>query len=114
MSFVVTEDCVRLDLRAGAVVFRDVQVAAAGPGLRAEIAREVQAVRARFAGPAAVRSSPEVAAFHAVLRMVGANPRREQPSTERLLTFALKRGDLPAINTLVDAYNLVSLRSSCS
>jgi DNA/RNA-binding domain of Phe-tRNA-synthetase-like protein len=114
MSFVVAEDCVRLGLRAGAVVFRDVRVAVAGPGLREEIAREVQAVRARFAGPAAVRSSPEVAAFHDILRKVGANPRREQPSTERLLTFALKRGDLPAVNSLVDAYNLVSVRSSCS
>ena len=33
---------------------------------------------------------------------------------ERLLGHALKRGDLPAINTLVDAYNLVSIRSLCS
>jgi DNA/RNA-binding domain of Phe-tRNA-synthetase-like protein len=31
-----------------------------------------------------------------------------------LLTFALRRGDLPVINNLVDAYNLVSIRSSCS
>ena len=114
MSFVVAEECVRLGLRAGAVVFRGVRVSAAGPGLRAEVAREVRSVRARFAGPAAVRSSPEVAGFHDILRKVGANPRREQPSTERLLTFALKRGDLPAVNNLVDAYNLVSVRSSCS
>ncbi len=114
MYFVVAEDCVRLGLRAGAIVFRGVRVAAAGPELREEIAREVEAVRARFAGPAAVRSSPEVAGFHDILRKVGANPRREQPSTERLLTFALRRGELPAVNSLVDAYNLVSVRSSCS
>src|SRR5207249_986643 len=30
------------------------------------------------------------------------------------LTFALKRGDLPTVNNLVDAYNLVSIRSLCS
>ena len=51
MCFAVTEDCVRLGLRAGAVVFRGVHVAAAGPPLRSEIAWEVEAVRARFADP---------------------------------------------------------------
>jgi DNA/RNA-binding domain of Phe-tRNA-synthetase-like protein len=48
------------------------------------------------------------------LRRAGANPRKDQPSVERLLTSALKRADLPAINSLVDAYNLVSIRSLCS
>jgi DNA/RNA-binding domain of Phe-tRNA-synthetase-like protein len=33
---------------------------------------------------------------------------------ERLLAFSLKRCDLPAINDLVDAYNLISIRSFCS
>src|SRR5207248_1118380 len=70
--------------------------------------------RARFASPAAVRSGPEVMRFQEVLHKVGVNPRREQPSLERLLLFALKRGDLPAVNNLVDAYNLVSVRSFCS
>src|SRR4029077_12602359 len=55
-----------------------------------------------------------VVRFHDVLRKVGVNPRKDQPSLERLLAFALKRADLPAVNSLVDAYNLVSLRSSCS
>jgi DNA/RNA-binding domain of Phe-tRNA-synthetase-like protein len=115
MKFVIAEECLRRGLRAGAVVFRGVRVApAAGPGLRAAIAREAEAVRARFAGPAAVRSSPEVALFQELLRRAGANPRKEQPSLERLLTFALKRGALPAVNSLVDAYNLVSIRSGLS
>ena len=114
MVFVVTEECRRLGLRAGAVVFRGVRVTAADPRLRAEIAREAQAIRARFADPLAVRSLPEAIAFQDLLRRVGVNPRREQPSVERLLTFVLKRGDLPAINSLVDAYNLVSVRSLCS
>jgi len=62
----------------------------------------------------AIRALPEVVAFQELLRQVGVNPRREQPSVEKLLNFALKRGDLPAINSLVDAYNLVSIRSFCS
>jgi DNA/RNA-binding domain of Phe-tRNA-synthetase-like protein len=114
MHFGVSEDCVRLGLRAGAVVFRNVRIAAAGPELRAEIAREVASVKARFPTPAEVRSAPEVVAFQELLRQVGVNPRREQPSVERLLSLALKRGDLPAINSLVDAYNLASVRTRCS
>jgi DNA/RNA-binding domain of Phe-tRNA-synthetase-like protein len=113
MNF-VAEECLSLGLRAGAIVFRDVRVAAAPAELRAEILREVEAIRKRFADPAAIRATPEVASFAEVLKKVGANPRRDQPSVERLLTFALKRGDLPAINSLVDAYNLVSVRSLCS
>lgn len=114
MSFIVAEECVALGLRAGAIVFRGVHVTAAGPGLRAEIAQEIAAIRARYANPAAIRAIPEVVGFQEILRKVGVNPRREQPSVERLLTFALKRGELPAINSLVDAYNLVSIRSCCS
>jgi DNA/RNA-binding domain of Phe-tRNA-synthetase-like protein len=114
MSFVVSQECVRLGLRAGAAVFRGVRVAPAGPELRAAVVREAAAVRGRYAGTAAVRSDPRVAAFHEVLRRAGVNPRRDQPSIDRLLTYALKRGDLPAVNALVDAYNLVSIRSVCS
>lgn len=114
MTFRVAQECVRLGLRAGAVVFRGVRVAPSDAALRAEIVREAQAVRSRYAGPAQVRADPLVASFHDVLRRVGANPRRDQPSIDRLLTFALKRGDLPAVNSLVDAYNLVSVRSLCS
>jgi DNA/RNA-binding domain of Phe-tRNA-synthetase-like protein len=112
--FHVSDDCGRLGLRAGAVIFRGVQVGPAPAELRAEIARQVEAVRREFAGPAAVRSLPEVIAFQEILRQVGVNPRKEQPSVERLLTAALKRGDLPAINSLVDAYNLVSVRRRLS
>jgi DNA/RNA-binding domain of Phe-tRNA-synthetase-like protein len=114
MSFVVAEECLALGLRAGAVVFRRVQVGPAPANLRAEIAREVEKVRADFADSSQVRALPEVIAFEDVLRRVGVNPRKAQPSIVRLLTFALKRGDLPAINSLVDAYNLVSVRTRCS
>jgi DNA/RNA-binding domain of Phe-tRNA-synthetase-like protein len=114
MDFVVAEECVRLGLRAGAIIFRGVHVTDSSAAQRAEIARDLQASRARFADLAAVRLAPEVAAFQDLLRKVGVNPRRDQPSVERLLAFALKRGCLPAINNLVDAYNLVSVRSLCS
>jgi DNA/RNA-binding domain of Phe-tRNA-synthetase-like protein len=114
MSFVVTEECVRLGLWAGAVVFRNVRIGPAPVALRQAIAQEVRVVQERLAGPREVRATPQVTGFQEVLRRVGVNPRRDQPSVERLLTFALKRGDLPAVNSLVDTYNLVSIRWRCS
>jgi DNA/RNA-binding domain of Phe-tRNA-synthetase-like protein len=114
MIFTVSTECLRLGLRAGAIAFRDVNIVASLPALRSAIAQEVQAIRTRFADVSAVRSAAEVVHFQELLRKVGVNPRREQPSVERLLTFALRRGDLPGVNSLVDAYNLVSVRSLCS
>jgi DNA/RNA-binding domain of Phe-tRNA-synthetase-like protein len=114
MIFTVSPECLRLGLRAGAIAFRNLHIVASLPALRAAIPQEVQAIHTRFADVSAVRSAPEVVHFQELLRKVGVNPRREQPSVERLLTFALKRGDLPAVNSLVDAYNLVSVRSLCS
>ena len=114
MNFLVSDDCLRLGLRVGAIIFRNVHLVSTDPALRWEIAQEVQAIRSRFADAAAVRSTPEVVRFQEILRRAGVNPRREQPSVERLLAGALKRGDLPAINSLVDAYNLISVRSCCS
>jgi DNA/RNA-binding domain of Phe-tRNA-synthetase-like protein len=114
MTFIVAEECIRLGLRAGAIVFRNIRVTASSPALRAEIAKEVAIIRGRLSSPSAVRDDPAVDSFRAILRQVGANSKTDRPSLERLLNFALKRGDLPAINNLVDAYNLVSIRSSCS
>lgn len=114
MDFMVSAECIRLGLRAGAVVFRGVATAPAAESLRQAIDQEARRVQVELAQPNAIRSLPEVMSFHEVLRKVGVNPRREQSSVERLLGFALKRGTLPAINSLVDAYNLVSIRSRCS
>jgi len=112
--FLIAEACRQLGLRAAAIIFRDLHIAPAPSELRAEIEREIQEVRSRFTSPAAVRSCAEVAAFQQLHRRVGVPPRKEQSSVERLLLLALKRSELPAINNLVDAYNLVSLRTRCS
>jgi DNA/RNA-binding domain of Phe-tRNA-synthetase-like protein len=114
MTFAVTKDCIRLGLRAGAITFWGVRVGPAPAELRAEIVRGVQTIRQVFDGLAEARSCPEVMALQALHCRVGVKPRREQSSVERLLGLALKRGELPAINSLVDAYNLISLRSRCS
>jgi DNA/RNA-binding domain of Phe-tRNA-synthetase-like protein len=112
--FSVSPECAQLGLRSGAVVFRNVRVAEASARLRAEIDEEAAAVRQRFASPDEVRRTPEVLAFRKILDDVGINPRKVQPSVERLLNYTLKRGTLPAVCNLVDAYNLISIRSLCS
>ena len=114
MSLHVADECHQLGLRAGAILFRNVHITPASAELRAEIAQEIQSVRRQFPNPAAIRSCAEVAAFQNIHRQVGVHPRKEQSSIERLLLLALKRGQLPAVNSLVDAYNLVSLRTRCS
>jgi DNA/RNA-binding domain of Phe-tRNA-synthetase-like protein len=114
MTFSVAQECFGLGLRSEAIVFRNVRVQASGSDQRAEIIKEAAEVRARFANAKAVRRDPLVASFQSILRQVGANSSTVRPSVERLLTFALKHGDLPAINNLVDAYNVASIRSGCS
>lgn len=114
MLFRVADECVRLGLRSGAVLFRNVHIGPADDRLRAAIRDEARAIQSQFPDSAAIRALPEVVAFRELLRSVGVNPKKLQPSLERLLLFAHKRGDLPAINSLVDAYNLVSVRRRCS
>lgn len=97
------------------MVFRSVvAIAPASPELRAEIAEEVERIRARLSNAAEIRLVPEIARARDILRTVGVKPRSRTPSTENLLRFALRRGSLPTINNLVDAYNLVSVRTSSS
>jgi DNA/RNA-binding domain of Phe-tRNA-synthetase-like protein len=110
----ISPECVQLGLRSGTVVFRNVHIGESSPELRAEIAQEIAEVCSRFAKPDDVRRAPEVVAFRKILEDTGINTRKVQPSVERLLAFVLKRGALPAINNLVDAYNLISIRSLCS
>jgi len=114
MTFVVAKECVELGLRSSAVVFRNVRVGDRPAELHAEIAAAAAQLRARFPNPASLRASWQVQAFQNLLRRAGASPRKFQPSLERLWAYVLKRGDLPAINNLVDAYNLVSIRAGCS
>jgi DNA/RNA-binding domain of Phe-tRNA-synthetase-like protein len=114
MTFNVAEECVRLGLRAGAIVFRNVWVKPSSPEELAEISNEAASIRSRFSSPSAIRADPLVSRFQSILRQARVNPKADRPSVERLLTYAFKRGNLPNINNLVDAYNIVSIRSCCS
>ena len=107
---VIATECLELGLRADAIVFRNVTVVDSPPALRARMRSAAQDLRRRFIDVAALRGSSELQAFAQSYRSAGVNPKRQQPGCERLTELAWKRGDLPAINRLVDAYNLVSVR----
>ena len=114
MTFVVAEDCLWLGLRAGAMIFHHIRVAPSDSVERTEIVKEAASARSRYPDISAIRADSLVTAFYDVSRQVGVNSKSDRCSLEKLLTFAFKRGDLPAINNLVDAYNLASVRTSCS
>ena len=114
MIFRESQDCFNLGLRAGAIVFRGVKISEAGAELRSEIAAAVGAILARFSSPAEIRALPEILKHHEILKKVGVKPRKHLPSVENLLRFALKREALPSVNSLVDAYNLISVETRCS
>lgn len=62
--------------------------------------------RAGDAAPVPAGGGEHVEAWRTAYRAFGVNPRRARPSVDALL----RRGELPAINRVVDAYNLVSVR----
>jgi DNA/RNA-binding domain of Phe-tRNA-synthetase-like protein len=112
--FVVTQECLDLGLRARALVLRGLQIEDASTELREAIDREAARIRQRFEQVAEIRSLPEIVRVHEIIRAVGAKPKSRPPSTQKLLEYAWKRGTLPAVNVLVDAYNWMSLRTTCS
>jgi DNA/RNA-binding domain of Phe-tRNA-synthetase-like protein len=71
--------------------------------------REAEAfVRAHVPEPAS--SHPHLKAWRTVFSAFGAKPSKFLCSAEALVKRALKGEELPAINRVVDAYNVVSLR----
>ncbi len=112
--FQVSDECRSLGLRAGAILFRDLTIGDSPPALREQIDELSRQIGDEFQTAAEIRESAEIKAHYEILRRVGVKPRRRPPSTEKLLDLARTRQTLPAINSLVDAYNLVSIASRCS
>jgi DNA/RNA-binding domain of Phe-tRNA-synthetase-like protein len=65
-------------------------------------------VRARGLERAA--DAPEIAAWRAAFSAFGAKPKKYPCSAEALAARAIKGGELPRVNRLVDLYNAVSVR----
>jgi DNA/RNA-binding domain of Phe-tRNA-synthetase-like protein len=70
---------------------------------------EQRAVRERI-GSTPLSELPTLAAWRSVFRAFGVDPTKYRSAAEALLRRLTKQGDLPAIDRLVDAANLVSIR----
>jgi DNA/RNA-binding domain of Phe-tRNA-synthetase-like protein len=94
----------------GLLVLDGVSVREADDALQAEVEAACASLRARYGGG---KSSevPGTADARTLYKAVGIDPTKTRPSNEALLRRALKGEALYRINTLVDALNLVSLRS---
>ena len=112
--FTVSPSCRKMGLHSRALLFRDVSIRPSPPDFPERVRQVAEDLRSRFPTPRSVRETARVVALHSIFRAVGINPRKLQPSCERLVQLALKRGAIPSINNLVDTCNLVSLRWICS
>ncbi|MFE5881455.1 B3/B4 domain-containing protein [Streptomyces hydrogenans] len=79
------------------------------PATTAEL-EELEALLADGSWSPADENDPRIAAWHAVYRAFGTNPRRIRPSVDALGRRLAKKGALPRINPAVDSYNTVSVR----
>jgi DNA/RNA-binding domain of Phe-tRNA-synthetase-like protein len=77
--------------------------------LTAAFMAEQQSVRERI-GDTPLSELPTLMAWRSVFRGFGVNPTKYRCAAEALLRRLIKQGELPAINTLVDLANLVSIR----
>ncbi|HEU4541067.1 MAG TPA: phenylalanine--tRNA ligase beta subunit-related protein [Jiangellaceae bacterium] len=96
-------------IRAGVVHASGLVNGSSPAPLRDQYEIEQQVVAARLASTA-IGDLPSIAAWRRVFTRFGAKPTQYRCAAEALLRRLAKHGDIPAISTLVDIGNLVSIR----
>src|SRR5688572_6308975 len=111
MSLRVAEDVFSLfhGLVVGVITARGVRNSSGNETVTAMLRGEEQRVRTQI-GPAPISEHPRVAPWRDAYRAFGAKPKDNPSSIENLVRRVTKGGSLPSINTLVDLYNVISLR----
>ncbi len=97
------------DYRRGVVLAHDVRNGDSPPELIAEL-RAAEAELNRQLSLEQVTAHPRIASWREAYRALGIKPADFRPSMEALARRVLRKDPLPAINTLVDLGNLVSIR----
>lgn len=92
----------------GVVVARGFTNGPSAPAVTALLREAEAALRQRITGN--VAEVPEIAAWREAYRRFGAKPSEHRSAIESLARRVLKPDQLPAINTLVDIGNLVSIQ----
>jgi len=88
------------------------QVRRTSSGLELLKARVYQEVRTSGLLLEAVKDHPMLKAYREFYWRMGIDPTKTRPAAEALLRRVLGGKEIPTINTLVDAYNLVSLKTA--
>lgn len=97
------------NLCAGIILAREMHNRPTPAELLDAFQSEQQEVLARL-GQESLSEIPALAAWRTAFRGFGVEPTRYRSAAEALLRRLTKKGDIPSINALVDAYNLVSIR----
>ncbi len=96
-------------INIGVLVGRGLRIGKTDPEL--EVYKEESiGIALRMVGTAPVGQQPHVASWREMYRSFGTKPGDYHSSIEALARRAVKTGQLPSINSVVDAYNSVSLR----
>jgi DNA/RNA-binding domain of Phe-tRNA-synthetase-like protein len=96
-------------IRAGVIHATGLANGPSPPGLLEEYRAEQRAASERL-DATAIADIPSIAAWRRAFARFGAKPTQYRNAAEALLRRLAKHGDIPAINTLVDIGNLVSIR----
>jgi DNA/RNA-binding domain of Phe-tRNA-synthetase-like protein len=91
-------------------VSADVEVAPTSPELEADL-RAAEEKIVKLPEPRAVLESPAILATRAGYKALGKDPARYRGSAEALLRRVISGKNLPRINSVVDAINLVSVEN---
>lgn len=97
----------------GVVIAHDIDNSGLKPeeaaGILHQLRAEEEGIRSRLAG-VPLSEHPRIAPWREAYRAFGAKPKDYPSSVENLVRRVLKGNAVPHINTLVDAYNTISLR----
>jgi DNA/RNA-binding domain of Phe-tRNA-synthetase-like protein len=97
------------DLCGGVILARGMHNTPTPPELLQAFQAEQRLVLERL-GDTPLSEIPSISAWRSAFRGFGVEPTKYRSAAEALLRRLTKKGDIPSINALVDAYNMVSIR----
>jgi len=109
LEVLVDEDLRALGVRLHCLEVEPVIVRGSSDILNNRIREIVARIREEFGDPSNLTGHPIVRAYRSFLWKLGIDPTKMRPSSEALARRALRRGDIPRINNVVDAGNAASL-----
>lgn len=98
------------DLQIGILACHNIQNEHTPDSGTSLLRQEEAILRERIQDPEKLKELPTIVAWQEAHRAFGSNPNKFMCSVHALAKRVVKGNDLPSINTLVDLYNVISLR----